>query len=61
MRVTAPKSIRTWFYFPVYLLMPGTSHLLYSHILNAGFVFDDVVFRDNPMVHITRLGQVLAG
>ncbi len=52
------RSNYEWLYLPVYLLIFGTSLLLYSNILTAEFVYDDVVFRDNPKVHVTRLGQI---
>lgn len=48
-----------WFRLSVYLLMLGTSFILYANILKAGFVYDDVVFKENPAIHITHLGQIL--
>ncbi len=33
--------------------------MIYSNIFDAIFVYDDVVFRDNPQVHISRPGQAL--
>ena len=53
------QSFSTKFYLIVLLLMTTISFLIYSKILNAPFLYDDVVFRDNPMVHISRLGQLL--
>lgn len=53
------QSFSTKFCLIVLLLITAISFLIYSKILNAPFLYDDVVFRDNPMVHISRPGQLL--
>ena len=55
---TLAKSNPMWFRLSIYLLMLGASFIIYSNILKAGFVYDDVVFRENPAIHITHLGQI---
>ena len=53
------KSVSVMFCLGALLLITVTGFLIYSNIFNAAFVYDDVVFRDNPKVHISRLGQLL--
>lgn len=40
------------------LLIPSIAFLIYSNILNAPFIFDDVAFLENPIIHISRLSQL---
>ncbi|MBI4826621.1 MAG: tetratricopeptide repeat protein [Nitrospirae bacterium] len=54
---TAPASGR--FFLFALLLIPSIAFLMYSNILNAPFIFDDVAFLDNPMINISRLPQLL--
>ncbi|MBI4844705.1 MAG: tetratricopeptide repeat protein [Nitrospirae bacterium] len=37
------------------ILIPSIAFLLYSNILHAPFIFDDVSFTENPAVHISSL------
>jgi len=46
-------------YLAAFLLITAAAFLLYSNIFDAAFVYDDVVFRDNPSIHITHPGQLL--
>ena len=53
------KSNPLWVNLSIYGLMLGTCLVLYGNVLNAEFVYDDAVFRDDPMLHVSSLGQTL--
>jgi tetratricopeptide (TPR) repeat protein len=55
---TFPPFVSKKFYLLAFAVIIAVGFSVYSNILNAPFVYDDVVFRDNPITHITRLSQL---
>lgn len=54
----SPPAVSIKFYFLTIALITIVGFSIYSNILNAPFLYDDVVFRDNPIVNVSRVSQI---